>query len=49
VVLTFSFEVEIFRPCCRPRPGRIPPKVESTPRVLLLPLLMTDPAGTIYL
>jgi hypothetical protein len=36
-VPTGSFEVEILRPCCRPRPGRIPPKVESTPRVLLLP------------
>jgi hypothetical protein len=39
-VLIFSFEVEILRPCRRPRPGRIPPKVESMPRVLLLPLLM---------
>jgi hypothetical protein len=37
-VLTFSFEVEILRPCCCPRPGWIPPKVESMPRVLLLPL-----------
>jgi hypothetical protein len=37
VVLTSSFEVEILRPCHRPRPGRIPPKVESTPRVLLPP------------
>jgi hypothetical protein len=37
VVPTGSFEVEILRPCCRPRPGRIPPKVESTLRVLLLP------------
>jgi hypothetical protein len=27
-----------FRPCRRPRPGQIPPKVETTPRVLLLPL-----------
>jgi hypothetical protein len=48
-VLTSFFEVEILRPCCRPRPGRIPPKVESVPRVLLLPLLMSDPAGTVYL
>jgi hypothetical protein len=48
-VLTSSFKVEILRPCCRPRPGRIPPKVESTPRVLLLPLPMSDPAGTVYL
>jgi hypothetical protein len=36
-VLTSSFEGEIFRPCRRPRPGWIPPKVESTPRVLLPP------------
>jgi hypothetical protein len=36
-VLTSSFEVEILRPCRRPRPGRIPPKVESTSRVLLPP------------
>jgi hypothetical protein len=28
---------EILRPCRRPRPGWIPPKVESTPRVLLPP------------
>jgi hypothetical protein len=49
VVPTASFEAEILRPCRRPRLGRIPPKVESTPRVLLLPLLMSDPAGTIYL
>jgi hypothetical protein len=48
-VLTSSFEVEILRPCCCPRPGRIPPKVESMPRVLLLPLLMSEPAGTVYL
>jgi hypothetical protein len=26
-----------FRPCCRLRPGHIPPRVEMTPRVLLLP------------
>jgi hypothetical protein len=37
VVLTSSFEVEILRPCRRPRLGRTPPKVESMPRVLLLP------------
>ena len=36
-VLTSSFEVEILRLCCCPRPGRIPPKVESMPRVLLPP------------
>ncbi len=48
-VLASSFEVEILRPCRRPRPGQIPPKVESTPRVLLLPLLMAEPAGTVCL
>jgi hypothetical protein len=49
VVLTGSFEVEILRPCRHPRLGRTPPKVESMPRVLLLPLLMSDLAGTVYL
>jgi hypothetical protein len=48
-VLTSSFEVEILRPCCRPRLGQTPSKVESMPRVLLLPLLMSGPAGTVYL
>jgi hypothetical protein len=48
-VLTSSFEVEIIRPCRRPRPGQIPAKVETMPRVLLLPLLMSEPAGTVYL
>jgi hypothetical protein len=38
-----------FRPSRRSRPGQIPPKVETTPRVLLLPLSMSDPAGTVYL
>jgi hypothetical protein len=38
VVLTSSFGAEILRPCCYPRLGRTSPKVESTPRVLLLPL-----------
>jgi hypothetical protein len=38
-----------FRPCCRSRPGQIPPKVETTPRVLLLPLLMSEPAGRVCL
>jgi hypothetical protein len=38
-----------FRPCRRPRPGQIPPKVETTPRVLLLPLSMSEPAGTVCL
>jgi hypothetical protein len=37
VVLTSSFGVEILRPRCRPRLGRTSPKVELTPRVLLLP------------
>jgi hypothetical protein len=48
-VLTSSFEVEILRPCRRPSPGQIPPKVEMMPRVLLLPLLMSEPAVTICL
>jgi hypothetical protein len=48
-VLTSSFEVEILRLCRRPRPGQILPKVETMPRVLLLPLLMSEPAGTICL
>jgi hypothetical protein len=38
-----------FRPCCRPRLGQIPPKVETTSRVLLLPLPMSEPAGTVCL
>jgi hypothetical protein len=38
-----------FRPCRLPRPGQIPPKVETMPRVLLLPLSMSDPTGTICL
>jgi hypothetical protein len=36
VVLTSSFGAEILRPCCRPRLGQTSPKVELTPRVLLL-------------
>jgi hypothetical protein len=38
-----------FRPCRRLRPGQILPKVETTPRVLLLPLSMSEPAGTVCL
>jgi hypothetical protein len=38
-----------FRPRRRSRPGQIPPKVETTPRVLLLPLLMSEPAGRVCL
>jgi hypothetical protein len=38
-----------FRPRRRPRPGQIPSKVETTPRVLLLPLLMSEPAGRVCL
>jgi hypothetical protein len=38
VALTSSFGAEILHPCCRPRLGRTSPKVELTPRVLLLPL-----------
>jgi hypothetical protein len=32
-----------FRPCCRPRLGQVPP------RVALLPLPMSEPAGTVCL
>jgi hypothetical protein len=38
-----------FHPRRRPRPGQIPPKVETTPKVLLLPLLMSEPAGRVCL
>jgi hypothetical protein len=38
-----------FRPRRRPSSGQIPPKVETTPRVLLLPLLMSEPAGRVFL
>jgi hypothetical protein len=38
-----------FCSCRRPRPGQIPLKVVTTLRVLLFPLLMSDPAGTICL
>jgi hypothetical protein len=38
-----------FRPCRRPRPDQIPPKEETTSRVLLLPLLMSEPAGRVCL
>jgi hypothetical protein len=38
-----------FRPCRRLRPGQIPPRVEMMPRVLLLPLPMSEPAGTVFL
>jgi hypothetical protein len=37
------------RPCRRLRPGQIPPRMEMTPRVLLLPLPMSEPAGTVCL
>jgi hypothetical protein len=38
-----------FRPCHRLRSGQIPLKVEMMPRVLLLPLPMSEPAGTVCL
>jgi hypothetical protein len=38
-----------FRPRRRPRPGQIPQKVETTLRVLLLPLLMSEPVGRVCL
>jgi hypothetical protein len=45
--LASSFEVRSFRSCRRPRPGQILPRVEMTPSVLLLPLPMSEPAGTV--
>jgi hypothetical protein len=38
-----------FRQCRRLRPGQVPPRVETSPRVLLLPLPMSEPAGTVCL
>jgi hypothetical protein len=38
-----------FRPCRRLRPGQIPPRVDVTPRVLLLPMPMSEPPGTVCL
>jgi hypothetical protein len=38
-----------FRPRHRPRPGQIPSKVETTPKVLPVPLLMSEPAGRVCL
>jgi hypothetical protein len=38
-----------FRLCRRLRPGQIPPRVAMAPRVLLLPLPMSEPAGTVCL
>jgi hypothetical protein len=38
-----------FRPCRRLRLGQVPPRVETSPRVLLLPLPMFEPAGTVCL
>ena len=38
-----------FRPCRRLRLGQVPPRVETSPRVLLLPLPMSEPVGTICL
>jgi hypothetical protein len=37
------------RPCRRLRLGQIPPRVKTSPRVLLLPLPMSEPAGTVCL
>jgi hypothetical protein len=45
--LASSFEVEILPPMSPLRPGQILPRVGTTPRVLLLPLPMSQPAGTI--
>jgi hypothetical protein len=45
--LASSFEVEILPPVSPSRPGRILPRVETTPRVPLLPLPMSEPARTV--
>jgi hypothetical protein len=37
-----------FRLCRRPRPGHILPRVETMPRVLLLPLPTLEPVGNNY-
>jgi hypothetical protein len=38
-----------FRPSHRPKLGQDLPRVETTPGVLLLPLPMSEPAGTVCL
>jgi hypothetical protein len=38
-----------FRLCRRLRLGQVPPRVETSPRVLLLPLPMSEPAGIVCL
>jgi hypothetical protein len=38
-----------FRPCHLLRLGQVPPRVETSPRVLLLPLPMSEPARTVCL
>jgi hypothetical protein len=43
--LASSLRWRSFRPCRRPRPGQIPPRVETTPSVLLLPLPTPEPVG----
>jgi hypothetical protein len=37
------------RPCRHLRLGQVPPRVETSPRVLLLPLPMYEPTGTVCL
>jgi hypothetical protein len=45
--LASSFEVEILPLVSPSEAGKILPRVETTPRVLLLPLPMSEPAGTV--
>jgi hypothetical protein len=48
VALASFFRWRSFRLCRRPRPGHILPQVETTPRVLLLPLPTPERVGNSY-
>jgi hypothetical protein len=49
LVLASAFEVEILPPTSPSKAGPDCAKVETTPRVLLLPLLMSELAGRVCL